>query len=186
MTINLPHELESALRGEVFVGHFASEEEAMVEAVRLLLREHRLGHPTPAPAVDLDPADPIAEFMGSEIEACNAMSAASYRAPHDWPSFFDLLRARPAMWFDQSPLTGLQFTLRGFRWAEDLYDVPWSKKFAGFTLDAFESWVADTFNPERLVVDSFWLCRQSTDTEQAGFAKWIDWYDQYQASRADE
>ncbi len=40
MTVNLPMHLESLLRAEVNIGRFASMDEAIAEAVRLLL-EHR-------------------------------------------------------------------------------------------------------------------------------------------------
>ncbi len=40
MTIHLPQDLESSLRAEVSSGHFASLDDAMAEAVRLLLRDH--------------------------------------------------------------------------------------------------------------------------------------------------
>jgi len=39
MTINLPDDLERFIRAEVHSGHFASEEDAIAEAVRLLRRQ---------------------------------------------------------------------------------------------------------------------------------------------------
>jgi Arc/MetJ-type ribon-helix-helix transcriptional regulator len=39
MTIHLPEELESSIRAEVLSGHFASLDDAMAEAARLLLRQ---------------------------------------------------------------------------------------------------------------------------------------------------
>ena len=36
MTVNLPEELEHFIKGEVRNGHFASEDTALAEAVRLL------------------------------------------------------------------------------------------------------------------------------------------------------
>ena len=39
MTINLPEDLERFIRAEVHSGHFASEEDAIAEAVRLLRRQ---------------------------------------------------------------------------------------------------------------------------------------------------
>jgi hypothetical protein len=38
MTIHLPYELESSLRAEVLMGHFASEDEAVAEIVREYFR----------------------------------------------------------------------------------------------------------------------------------------------------
>lgn len=39
MTIHLPNDLESSIRAEVASGHFASVDDAMAEAARLLLRQ---------------------------------------------------------------------------------------------------------------------------------------------------
>jgi Arc/MetJ-type ribon-helix-helix transcriptional regulator len=39
MTINLPEDLERFIRSEVLSGHFASEQDALLEAVRLLQRQ---------------------------------------------------------------------------------------------------------------------------------------------------
>src|SRR5438128_4256428 len=61
MTINLPGDLERFIRAEVHSGHFASEEDAIAEAVRLLRRElSQTATPTPAArgatsATELDP-----------------------------------------------------------------------------------------------------------------------------------
>ena len=41
MTIHLPHDLESSILAEVRRGHFASVDEAMAEAARLLLRQRK-------------------------------------------------------------------------------------------------------------------------------------------------
>lgn len=49
MTIHLPSDLESSLRAEVSSGHFASLDEAMTEAVRLLLRSRTRRQPETRP-----------------------------------------------------------------------------------------------------------------------------------------
>jgi Arc/MetJ-type ribon-helix-helix transcriptional regulator len=41
MTIHLPQDLESSILAEVRSGHFASVDEAMAEAARLLLRQRK-------------------------------------------------------------------------------------------------------------------------------------------------
>ncbi len=43
MTIQLPDDLEASIRAEVQSGHFASMDEAMTEAARLLLRRREHG-----------------------------------------------------------------------------------------------------------------------------------------------
>jgi Arc/MetJ-type ribon-helix-helix transcriptional regulator len=57
MTINLPEDLERFLRAEIHCGHFASEEEAIAEAVRLLRRQLSQSARTTAPAAT--PPDPV-------------------------------------------------------------------------------------------------------------------------------
>ncbi len=49
MTIQLPNDLESSVRAAVQSGRFASVEDAMAEAVRLLLRELKQEHPQATP-----------------------------------------------------------------------------------------------------------------------------------------
>jgi len=41
MTIHLPKDLETSIRAQVASGHFASVDEAMAEAARLLLRQRQ-------------------------------------------------------------------------------------------------------------------------------------------------
>ena len=61
MTIHLPQDVESSLQAAVHNGHFASLDEAMTEAARLLLRELKLGHPPPGPR--REPARPAAGHL---------------------------------------------------------------------------------------------------------------------------
>jgi Arc/MetJ-type ribon-helix-helix transcriptional regulator len=49
MTIHLPEDLESSLRSLVTGGRFASEDEAVAEAVRSFLRQQKT--PTPQPGL---------------------------------------------------------------------------------------------------------------------------------------
>jgi Arc/MetJ-type ribon-helix-helix transcriptional regulator len=49
MTIQLPGDLEDSLRAEVSSGHFASLDDAMAEAVRLLLRDRAQRQPPARP-----------------------------------------------------------------------------------------------------------------------------------------
>lgn len=57
MTINLPEELARFLGSEVRNGQFASEEEAIAEAVRLLLRERNGTSSEPEPPATGEPTD---------------------------------------------------------------------------------------------------------------------------------
>jgi Arc/MetJ-type ribon-helix-helix transcriptional regulator len=60
MTINLPENLESSIREAVQSGQFASVDEAVAEAVRLLLRQRREAGPHRPDEAD-NPAAPSPE-----------------------------------------------------------------------------------------------------------------------------
>jgi len=86
MTIHLPDDLECFLRAEVHRGHFASEEAAIAEAVRLL--RNQLSHAaTPPPAVAPPmAADPV---LGALRDAADDMDdivagAMSHRERQPW------------------------------------------------------------------------------------------------------
>jgi putative addiction module CopG family antidote len=88
MTINLPEDLERFIRAEVHSGHFASEEEAITEAVRLLKRQLSqaaamipAGQPTVATA-----SDPV---LGAVRDAADEMDeivaeAMTHREQQPW------------------------------------------------------------------------------------------------------
>jgi Arc/MetJ-type ribon-helix-helix transcriptional regulator len=62
MTINLPDDLERYIRAEVHSGDFASEEDALAEAVRLLRRQ-RTPRGAPSPAASALAPDPVLGAM---------------------------------------------------------------------------------------------------------------------------
>lgn len=89
MTIQLPEDLERFLRAEVHRGHFASEADAIVEAVRLLRRQlSQAATPTPAagkPAATATP-DPV---LGAMRDAADEMDeivaeAMMHREQQPW------------------------------------------------------------------------------------------------------
>ena len=75
MTIQLPSDLEKSLRAEVNCGHFPSLDDAMAEAVRLLLSRHgRLSTPSPDPG-----PDPLLGSMRDFADEMDQMVADVYR-----------------------------------------------------------------------------------------------------------
>ncbi len=68
MTIHLPNELERSIQAMVHTGRFASVDEAMAEAARLLLREVKHTPPN-ADATDDDP------LLGSMPDAADELDA---------------------------------------------------------------------------------------------------------------
>jgi Arc/MetJ-type ribon-helix-helix transcriptional regulator len=70
MTIHLPHDLESSIEAAVHNGRFASVDDAMAEAARLLLRSIGQGHPEPTATAGMgsigamrDAADELDEIV---------------------------------------------------------------------------------------------------------------------------
>jgi Arc/MetJ-type ribon-helix-helix transcriptional regulator len=59
MTIHLPNDLESSIEAVVQGGRFASVDDAMAEAARLLLRQVNQEGPGPKPTDTEAPADPL-------------------------------------------------------------------------------------------------------------------------------
>jgi Arc/MetJ-type ribon-helix-helix transcriptional regulator len=81
MTIHLPKELESSIQDAVHGGHFASVDDAMAEAARLLLRD--LKHRPQPPVADSDPLlgsmSDHAELMDQIVE-----DAMRHREQQPW------------------------------------------------------------------------------------------------------
>jgi Arc/MetJ-type ribon-helix-helix transcriptional regulator len=78
MTIHLPNELERSVQAAVQSGRFASVDDAMAEAVRLLLRELNLGQQQTRPAVNGDD-DPVLGCMRDDAELMDEIVADAYR-----------------------------------------------------------------------------------------------------------
>ncbi len=80
MTITLPNDLESSIQAAVHSGRFASVDDAMAEAARLLLRELDRGQPAkpPANANDLGP-DPFLGSMRDAADELDEIVADAYR-----------------------------------------------------------------------------------------------------------
>jgi Arc/MetJ-type ribon-helix-helix transcriptional regulator len=76
MTIHLPEDLESSLRAAVHSGRFASVDDAMAEATRLLLQ--KLKEDQPATASEATP-DPLLGCMREDAELMDEIVADAYR-----------------------------------------------------------------------------------------------------------
>lgn len=76
MTIHLPKELESSVEAAVHSGHFATVDDAMAEAARLLLRD--LQHRPRPPAAEPTP-DPVIGSMREDAELLDEIVADAYR-----------------------------------------------------------------------------------------------------------
>jgi Arc/MetJ-type ribon-helix-helix transcriptional regulator len=79
MTIHLPQDVESSLQAAVHCGHFASLDEAMTEAARLLLRELKLVHLPPPPVREDNSPDPILGCMREDADLMDEIVADAYR-----------------------------------------------------------------------------------------------------------
>ncbi|MHB1556278.1 MAG: ribbon-helix-helix domain-containing protein [Isosphaeraceae bacterium] len=76
MTIQLPPYIESSLQAAVDSGRFASMDEAMTEAARLLLRELTR---KPPPDAGEDTPDPILGLMRDDADLMDEIVADAYR-----------------------------------------------------------------------------------------------------------
>jgi Arc/MetJ-type ribon-helix-helix transcriptional regulator len=87
MTIHLPQDLESSIRSLVLGGRFASEDEAIAEAVRSFLRQEIAESPTPGQAAEAFRgslgADPILGFMRDDVTLMDEIVADAYRQRRD-------------------------------------------------------------------------------------------------------
>jgi len=71
MTIQLPNDLESSVQAAVHFGRFASVDDAMAEAVRLLLRELARG-----PQTAIDAANPGLGSIGAMRDDADLLDQA--------------------------------------------------------------------------------------------------------------
>src|SRR5690349_6401995 len=81
MTIHLPEELESSIEAAVHSGHFASVDDAMAEAARLLLRNLKQP-PPPAQAAVAASLDPVLGYLGAlkeDADLLDEIVADAYR-----------------------------------------------------------------------------------------------------------
>ena len=79
MTIQLPNDLESSVQAAVHSGRFASVDDAMTEAVRLLLRELHLGDRQTKPPADNSKPDPVIGAMRDAADELDEIVADAMR-----------------------------------------------------------------------------------------------------------
>jgi Arc/MetJ-type ribon-helix-helix transcriptional regulator len=86
MTINLPDDLERFIRAEVHRGHFASEDDALAEAVRVLRRQlSQAASTTPAAAVAATTPDPLLGAMRNAADEMDEIVAEAMRHREQQP-----------------------------------------------------------------------------------------------------
>jgi Arc/MetJ-type ribon-helix-helix transcriptional regulator len=80
MTIHLPNELESSIQAVVRNGRFATVDDAMTEAARLLLRELAQGRQAGQPPnTGGQTPDPILGLMRDDADLMDEIVADAYR-----------------------------------------------------------------------------------------------------------
>jgi hypothetical protein len=85
MTIHLPHDLESSIQTAVRNGRFASVDDAMAEAARLLLQKLTPGQPQPQPSTNGGTPDPVLGCMKDDAELMDEIVADAYRHRQEDP-----------------------------------------------------------------------------------------------------
>ncbi len=89
MTIHLPNDLEASIQAAVQNGRFASVDDAMAEAARLLLRTIPQ-QPQPSPTKTAAPADPLLGIWRDAPDEIDEIVAEAMQRRRDEP-----LRAMP-------------------------------------------------------------------------------------------
>jgi Arc/MetJ-type ribon-helix-helix transcriptional regulator len=79
MTIHLPNDLESSIQAAVHSGRFASVDDAMAAAVRLLLQELNRGPQQTSPSVTGGHSDPVLGCMRDDDALMDEIVADAYR-----------------------------------------------------------------------------------------------------------
>jgi Arc/MetJ-type ribon-helix-helix transcriptional regulator len=83
MTINLPEDLERFLRAEVHSGHFASEEDAIAEAIRLLRQQLSQSAAIAAPAAPT--SDPVLGTLSDAADELDEIVADTMKHREQQP-----------------------------------------------------------------------------------------------------
>lgn len=100
----------------------------------------------------------------------------------DWPTFFKVIRERPAMWIGEVSVSNFWNLIGGIQLAEYFYKIPEQDSFGNFNFDEFEKWVDEKYNHKRLSLNSFSLAKELSENEEDGFWKWYEWYDLFSKS----
>jgi Arc/MetJ-type ribon-helix-helix transcriptional regulator len=85
MTIHLPHDLESSIEAAVHSGLFASVDDAMAEAARLLLREINQAQPESKPAATDASPDPLLGIWRDTADEMDEIVADAMRHRREEP-----------------------------------------------------------------------------------------------------
>jgi Arc/MetJ-type ribon-helix-helix transcriptional regulator len=85
MTIHLPNDLESSIQAVVHSGQFASVDDAMAEAARLLLREIKQGRLEPKPPVTDASPDPLLGVWRDAADEMDEIVADAMRQRREEP-----------------------------------------------------------------------------------------------------
>jgi len=85
MTIHLPNDLESSIKGVVHSGRFASVDDAMAEAARLLLREIKQGQIEQKPTATDSSPDPLLGVWRDAADEMDEIVAEAMRHRREEP-----------------------------------------------------------------------------------------------------
>ena len=85
MTIHLPHDLESSIQAAVHSGRFASVDDAMAEAARLLVREISQVRPEPKPPATGASPDPLLGVWRDAADEMDEIVADAMRHRREEP-----------------------------------------------------------------------------------------------------
>jgi hypothetical protein len=93
------------------------------------------------------------------------------------PALLADIRRRPGVHLGETSILALEHQFLGIQFAEDFHQIPLESRLGGFDLGAFERWVDQTLNTQRLSARSSYLARHIAGSDAAGFDLWFEWYD---------
>ncbi len=79
MTITIPPDIEASILAAVRSGRFASVDDAIIEAARLLVRELNHSQPVPPTPPDIEAPDPLLGLMREDAGLMDEIVADAYR-----------------------------------------------------------------------------------------------------------
>lgn len=119
--------------------------------------------------------------MNLEEEEAAATAWCRKRMP-DWPALLSDVRAKPGLWTGGRTIRGLRLFRDGITCAERFHGITSDRRLGNFDWERFEAWIAARHNPRGDSVDSFWLAADAAGSDAAGFERWFEWYDEFNAA----
>ena len=91
------------------------------------------------------------------------------------------IRSRPGLYLGKKSAERLDLFIAGINCAEFHHQVSPEKTLLRIDWTAFQAWIDQVHNPERLSLNSFSLAARQVGSDELGFDRWFEWYDEWQS-----